>query len=156
MSDQRTPAFILQLGSIVQRVVDRAITENVMNVDGLRPQASWKRIGRYVTLSKDQGGGPGAWFGVHFGLWKTHGATPFWLVFSDTTFGRAREARRLMEPWATKNDFMTVSIGDEFAIALEIPAGEEEARIAVSLTEKIKEIAKVLAWSTTVDSPTLE
>jgi len=95
LSDQRTPAFILQLGSIVQAAVDCAVSEDLMSVNALRPQASWDRIGRYVWVSGDRKAG--AWFGVHLALWKAHGATPLWLFFSDSEFGRAQDVRRLIE-----------------------------------------------------------
>lgn len=73
LSDQRTPAFILQLSSIVQATIEHGVNLNVVNISGLRPQASWERIGRYLWMSGDQSVGAGAWFGVHFGLWKKHG-----------------------------------------------------------------------------------
>jgi hypothetical protein len=144
-SDQRTPAFMLQLSSLVQAAVDYAVTKNILNVNGLRPQASWDRIGRYARVSKDITGGPGLWFGVHFGLWKTHGATPLWLIFSDSDFGRAHEVRPLIEPWAAKNGLLAVSIGNDVALALEIPAGEEKSSIIRSIADKIGSIAAVLA-----------
>lgn len=101
VTDQRAPAFITQLGRIVQSVVDLAVTQRTLFVDGLRPQASWQRIGRYVRVSGDAaGGGAGAWFGIHFALWKTHGTTPLWLIFDNSNFGRAQEVRSLIEPWA--------------------------------------------------------
>lgn len=55
LSDQRTPGFILQLNSIVQAAVDYAVAENVLSINGLRPQASWERIGRYIWVPGDQG-----------------------------------------------------------------------------------------------------
>lgn len=144
-SDQQTPALILQLSSVVQAVVDHAVTENILNVNGLRPQASWDRIGRYASVSKDRSRGPGLWLGVHFGLWKTHEATPLWLIFSDSDFGRAQEVRPLIEPWAAKNGLLAVSIGNDVALALEIPVGEEKASVIRSIADKIKSIAAVFA-----------
>ena len=78
LSDQQTPAFILQLGSIVQAAVDLAITERVLVVGRLKEQASWQRIGRYAMISGKNGANVGIWLGVHFRLWKAHGATPLW------------------------------------------------------------------------------
>jgi hypothetical protein len=142
LSDQRTPAFILQLSSIVQSVVALAVVENVLNTTGLRPQASGERIGRYARVSGDQG--PGAWLGMHFGLWKSHGATPLWLLFSEGEFGRAQHVRRLIEPWAAKNGILTATNDSDFAIALDIPVGEEKAVVVRSLVDDIKAIASVL------------
>jgi hypothetical protein len=142
LSDQRTPAFILQLGSIVQEAVDYAVTENVLSVNGLRPRASWDRIGRYVWVWGDRRAG--GWFGIHLGLWKSHGATPLWLLFSNNAFGRAQEVRRLIEPWATRNRILTATSDHTFAIALDIPIGEEKAGVIRSLVEDLKAIAAVL------------
>jgi hypothetical protein len=36
-TDQRTPAFILQLNLVVQASVDLAVTQGILNVNGLRP-----------------------------------------------------------------------------------------------------------------------
>jgi len=144
LSDQRAPAFILQLNAIVQAAVDLAVTENVLSINKLLPQASWERIGRYARFSGDQGAG--LWFGIHFGLWKSHGATPLWLLFSEGDFGRGQDVRRLIEPWAAKNNILTVNdIKDrDFAVALEIPVGEEKAGVVHSLVDNLKAIAFVL------------
>ncbi len=143
LSDQRTPAFILQLSSIVQAAVECAITEDVLSITGLRPQASWERIGRYVWIPGDQGAG--AWLGIHYGLWKSHGATPLWLLFSERDFGRAQEVSGLIEPWAAKNGILTTTINRDFAIGLDIPVGEEKAGVIRSLADNLKKIATVLA-----------
>jgi hypothetical protein len=145
MSDQRIPAFMLQLSLIVQATVNLAITENVLNTGRLMPQASWERIGRYARVAGTQSeGGVGAWFGIHFGLWKTHGTTPLWLVFSDSEFGRGQEVRLLIESWATKNGILTAASDHDFSIALEIPLGEEKDGVIRSLVNDIKAIAAVL------------
>ncbi len=143
LSDQRTPAFILQLSSIIQAAVDCAVTENVLRVNKLRPQASWDRIGRYVWVPEDQHAG--GWLGIHFGLWKSHGTTPLWLLFSEGDFGRGQEVRRLIEPWAAKNGVLTTTKDCHFAIALDIPIGEEKSGVIRSLVNDIKAIATVLS-----------
>lgn len=144
LSDQRTPAFILQLGSIVQATIEHGVNLNVVNIGGLRPQASWERIGRYLWMSGDQSVGAGAWFGVHFGLWKKHG-TPLWIIFYGENFGRAQEVRELIEPWAAKNAILTTSNNSDFAIAIDFPTGEEKAGVVRALVDGIKEITAVLS-----------
>lgn len=142
LSDQRTPAFILQLSSIVQAAVDLAVTENVLSITKLKPQASWDRIGRYARVSGEQGAG--AWLGIHFGLWKSHVVTPLWVLFSQSEFGRAQDVRLLIEPWASRKRILTATNNHYFAIALDIPAGEEKAGVVRSLVDDIKEIASAL------------
>jgi hypothetical protein len=156
MSDQRTPAFMLQLSSLVQATVDLAVTEKVLNIGRLMPQASWERIGRYARVTGGKGGGAGAWFGVHFGLWKTHGTTPLWLIFSDGDFGRAEEVRPLIEPWATRHGILTTANDSDIAIALEIPIGEDKAGVIRSLADQITAIASVLAVLSPASSPCAE
>jgi hypothetical protein len=142
LSDQRTAAFIVQLGAVVQAAVDLAVTQNVLSINRLRPQASWQWIGRYAKMPGDHGAG--AWIGIHFALWKTHGATPLWLVFSETEFGRAPEVRRLIEPWAAKNNMLATPVHGGFAIALDVPAGEEKEGVVRALVDKLRAIARVL------------
>jgi len=144
VSDQRTPAFVLQLSTIVQSAVDLAITEKVLHVGGLRPQASWERIGRYVRVSGESSRGAGAWFGIHFALWKAHGTTPLWLIFDDGDFGRGQEVRQLIEPWAIQNGILIDTSGRGVAIAMEIPEGEEKDGVNRSLVNDLKAVAAVL------------
>ncbi len=142
LSDQRTPAFLLQLGSVVQDIVNCAASESILSINALRPQSSWDRIGRYVWVSGDRKAG--AWFGIHLALWKAHGATPLWLLFQDSEFGRAQDVRRLIEPWAAKNGILTVTINREFAIAVDIPVGEEQWAVVRFAVDAIRPIAEIL------------
>ena len=144
ISDQRTPALILQLSSIVQAVTDFAITEKTVNINGLRPQASWDRVGRYIRLSGESIEGAGAWFGAHFDLWKTYGSTPFWLVFSNTGFGRGQEVRQLIEPWATQQGILTATINNCYAVALDLPAEEEKDGVVRALAGDLEAISSLL------------
>jgi hypothetical protein len=142
LSDQRTPAFVLRLGSIVRETVDLAVRENLLNITRLNPMANFECIGRYARVSGEQG--TGVWLGIHFGLWKSHGMTPLWLVFHDGEFGRATEVRPLVERWAAKNRVLTVTNNRYFAVALEIPVGEEKANVVRSLADALKAIAAVV------------
>ena len=143
LSDQRAPAFILQLSSIVQTTTERAITEGLVKTDGLRPQASWDQIGRYVAIPGKHGAG--AWFGTQFRLWKTHGLTPIWLTFPESDWGRASEVRRVLEPWVIRNGLLTVSEPQHFSIALEIPAGEEKPGVVETLLGTLREVSHNLS-----------
>lgn len=140
--DQRIPAFVLQLGAVVQSAVDRAVTEHVLSITRLNPQANWGRMGRYARVGGDQG--PGGWFGMHFRLWKSHGTTPLWLRFDDTDFGRAREVWRLIEPWAAKNGKLAVTYDRKVAIALDLRGGEDKAGVIRALVDDLRAIASVL------------
>jgi len=144
ISDQRAPAFIIQLGTLVQATVEFAVTQKIIFTDGLRPQASWERIGRYIRFSSNLSGGACAWFGIHLDLWKSQGATPLWLIFDNSNYGRGQEVRPLIEPWASKYRVLTTTSDRFIAIALEIPEGEEKDAVIRSLVNDIKRIAVVL------------
>ncbi|MDD5580608.1 MAG: hypothetical protein PHY16_15180 [Methylobacter sp.] len=143
LTDQRTPALILQMGSVVQASVGLAVTEGVLNIKRLMPQASWERIGQYARLSDEQG--VGIWFGIHFGFWKKYGGTPFWLVFSSTQFGRAHEVRALVESWAAKQGLFTASQHNEFVVAIEVAFGEDKDQVVRNIVECLKRIADILS-----------
>lgn len=142
LSDQRTPAFILQLGSVLQEAVDAAVAEGVIDITGVRIQSSWERFGRYVYIPDTRKAG--AWFGVHFDYWHSHGITPFWLIFDDGDFGRSREVIRLIEPWSVKSGAIVITDDRLCAIAINIPAGEEKETVVDYLVNQFREIAAVL------------
>lgn len=151
ISGQRTPAFILQLNSVVQESVELAVTEDALNLGRLMPQADAKRIGRYAFIGDGQL--VGIWLGIHFGLWKMHGSTPLWVVFS-LDFGRSFEVRNLLEPWAKRRGVLTASDGDDFVVALNLPLGEEKRIVAKAIVERLKEIAGALSTMKPIPQPT--
>jgi hypothetical protein len=83
VTDQRTPAFFLQLNSIRESAVEKAITAGFLGTKipdknpkkgALLPNSSWRRFGRYVFFPQS---GVGPWLGTEFTLWKDQGSTPF-------------------------------------------------------------------------------
>ena len=143
LTDQRTPAFVLQLGSIVQSSVDLAVSKGLLNIDGLRPMASWEKIGRYARFP--DGKEVGFWFGIHFSLWKKFGETPLWLLFSPGGWGRAREVQSLIEPWAAREDIFTFFHNEEFAVAVDVETGEEKDQVVRKIVELFEKITAVLS-----------
>lgn len=142
LSDQRTPAFVLQLNSLAEATVKCAVAENVLSVNGLKTGTSWERIGRFARISGDHN--IGIWFGIHFVLWKAHGTSPLWLYFHNTEFGRAEYVRSLIEPRAAEMGVLTASVNGDFAVAVDIPVGEEQSVVVRSVVGGITAIAKVL------------
>ena len=144
VTDQCTPAFILQLSSIVQASVDLAITKGILNIKGLNPQASWERIGRYARFSGENS--VGMWIGTHFGLWKKYGGTPLWAVFSANDWGRAREVQALLEPWAAqKRVFATNHDDGSFVVAINIKTGEDKDQVVAGIVACLEEMVGYLA-----------
>jgi hypothetical protein len=142
LTNQRTPALIIQLANVVQDVIQRSVTERVIDTTKLMPMHSWDRIGRYAKLSCRLN--PGIWLGVRFDLWKSHGGSPLWLTFTYGEFGKAGEVRALIELWAAKNGRLTSVDEDELAIALHVPVAQEKETIVTALVHDLKEIATVL------------
>ena len=150
LSDQRTPAFILQLNSIVQDSVELGITKSILSIDGLRPTSSWERTGRYISFL--DGGSVGAWFGTEFRFWRQNGGTPLWLVFWPGNFGRSHEVRAVLEPWAHREGLVTVMANDQFGVGIDLVTGEEMEHVVRSVVDRMSEIAEQLS----VLEPSLE
>ncbi len=142
VSDQRMPAFILQLGDVVRRAVALAVKGGVLDCRSLNPQADFYRIGRYAYLGAQRH--VCVWIGLHFELWKAHGTTPLWVVFSNA-LGRAREVRPILGPWAAQAQIHTVADEDKFAVALELKLGEDQETVSRSIAEQLKPLAELLA-----------
>ncbi len=138
LSDQRMPALILQLNAVVKTSVDLAVTEGLLTVNGLRPQASWERIGRYARFLNS-----GTWLGIHFEYWKKHGITPLWLIFGQDDWGRALEVRSLLEPWAAKEGVFT-TFQTDFAVAIDVALGQDKDQVVRKIVDRLKGIAEVL------------
>lgn len=150
LSDQRTPAFMLQLSSIVQSAVDLAVTRGALNITGTKPQASTERIGRYSYFGEEPQ--TGAWLGIHFPLWKKHGTTPLWVVFADTDWGRARAVQPLLEPWASQKGVLATNDDDgSFVVALDLLAGEEKGAVVEAIATRLEEMSHCLATRKALD-----
>jgi len=84
------------------------------------------------------------WLGIHFSLWKKHGETPLWLLFSKGEFSRALEVQSLLEPWAAKEGVFTSFQNDELAVAVDIAIGEDKDQVVRSVVDRLKGIADVI------------
>ncbi len=151
LTDQRTPAFILQLRDIVEMAVDLAVTEGILSKEGLKPQSDSTRIGRYVWVSSRAGAC--AWFGTHFELWRDHGGTPLWLAFYESSFGRAVEVRGLLEPWGARKGVFSANHKNHFVFAISLVTGEEKEQVVRFVVDQLKEIAGVLSNLKPVEKP---
>jgi hypothetical protein len=152
LSNQRFPAFMLELSSVLQAAVDRAVAKQILNLRGTMPQASSERIGRYAYFERSDAvdNRPSAWIGVHFRLWKKHGGTPFWAVFHDTNWGQAHTARQAIEPWASREGVLTTTDDDgSFVVALDVPAQEEKSCVVDSIVARLDCMYRALAGQAT-------
>jgi hypothetical protein len=144
VSDQRTPAFILQLSSIVQASVGVAIDKDILSSGkGNTSGHTWDRLGRYAGVSVEPS--VWLWFGIRFDLWRIFGRTPLWIVFLSTPSGRALEVRSLLEPWAITAGVFTTFQNDELAVAIDIAIAEDKDAVVRKIVDRLKEIERVLS-----------
>lgn len=142
-TDQRTPAFILQLSHVIQTSVESAVTKGILNTKKVLPQASWDRIGRYINFHNKE---VSAWIGIRFDLWKQLGGTPLWLVFSPGKYCRGAEVYPLLQPWAIENNIIfSKDSNDEVAIGLDLLVGEEKDEVVRDIVERLSEIGDILS-----------
>ena len=150
-SDQRIPALILEIGRVVQDACALAAEEGSIRIDGLRPSASWDSIGRYVKFACAGGyeGGFGAFFGVDFKAWKSHGITPLWLCFAtesaDYDWRRGEDARAAIQNEAWQHKIFTAMESKEFVVAISIPTGEELESVKRAVASQLRFVAGLLA-----------
>jgi hypothetical protein len=159
LTDQRSPALVLQLSAIVERAVKIACEKGILSIgsnkrSSLKPAHTWGQIGRYLVFPKP--GRAGAWLGTVFTLWRSHGSTPLWLIFSGEGWGCASKVQAVLEPWADRRGVPTVwrnydetlymqDNDFEFDIGIMLPTGEEEETVIASVVNQLKDISKVLS-----------
>jgi hypothetical protein len=154
LSDQRTPALLLQLSSIVQGAIELAVTKGILNLKGTMPQASAERIGRYSYFGEEHRAG--AWLGIHFRLWKKHGTTPLWAVLTNSDWKSAHGVQALLEPWAIQENILAIKDDDgSYVVALDIPAGEEKGTVVTAIVTRLEEIASCLADMESLEGSTM-
>jgi hypothetical protein len=141
LSDQRIPAFVLQMETLVRDSVKLAVEEGVLNIEGVKPSESWERLGRYAKIptSKEYG----VWFGLHFKLWREHGISPLWLFFS-LGWGRALDAERILHPWCRSHHIFGVAESEDYAVAIDMAVGEEKEVVLRGIVDQLKAIYDVL------------
>jgi len=137
-TNQRTPALVLQMNTVVQDATTRGIDGGILSTQGLAAAAGWTRIGRYVSFPEARG--VGAWFGTDFRLWRDYGRTPLWLVFSSTDWGRAPEVRALLEPWLPLDGILSAMVDDQFVVGIDLPTGEDKDWVVSSVVDRLAEI----------------
>jgi len=121
----------------------RPISEGFLSIEGLRPTASWERIGRYFGFSTIPNFG--CWLGIEFRLWHTHGITPLWTVFSPTDWGKADKVRNILQPWCKRFGYHSLMVERQFAIGFPVTTGEEKQRVINSFADILKNMAEELS-----------
>lgn len=145
VTDQRTPALVLQLTTIVRLAVSKAIAQKKCLFKGtLKPQSNWERIGQYAVLGTEHG--VGVWIGIHFGLWRTYGESPLWAVFSTTKFGRAGEVQPLLNAWGKERNVRVETLDDDqVVVALNVALGVEKEHVVAGIVDRLEEMGSILS-----------
>jgi hypothetical protein len=65
--------------------------------------------------------------------------------FAPTEFGRAPEARALLEPLAPEGGIFTTLQNDEFVVAVDIEIGEEKDRVVRGIVDQLRWVARNLS-----------
>ena len=143
--DQRTPAFILQLNTIVRRAVDLASSKDrgFLSIDHLRPMSSWEQIGRYISFPSASG--VVAWIGTDFRRWKERGRTPLWLKFPPGKWGRAPEVQVLLEPWADRKGIAYTADNEGMTVGIDLVTSEEMDLTVKSVVDFLRNISTELS-----------
>jgi hypothetical protein len=146
LTDQRLPALILESRSVVEAAVQVCVSEGILSLRGLRPQADDTRMGRYIQFLA--GVNPCPWIGVDLELWRKHGETPLWLEFSSQA-GKAHQIRGVVEPWADRRGLPTGTKSGVFplSVGLRLATGEEKDEVVRSLVDTLRSIAAELTPS---------
>ena len=140
LTDQRIPKLVLQLGVISQEVIELGFSENIIVKGKLTPQANWERAGRYVLWPQKKE--CGIWIGVNLACWNEFGESPLWCVFYPGDYGRANEAKSILEPWGLRNEVFTATREDGcFVVPLVIKGNLEKEAVVRDLVEQLRAIA---------------
>lgn len=131
------------MSTIWQSAVALAVSDGILNLKGTTQQASSERIGRYAYFGNQRHAG--LWLGIHFALWQLHGGTPLWIYFSGTNWGHSTEARNLIEPWASKKGVFTTEYENGFALAIDIPFGEEKEIVIRAVVDRLRYLSEILS-----------
>jgi len=139
LTDQRLPAFILQMKDLLDDIENSAEREGLLSFEGVRPSNNWNRLGRYVKFPTTPE--PfGAFFGLYFALWRDHGTSPLWIRFPASSWGRSLEAEQRLADWCRDNHLPGVDDGDAFAVPLPLPVGQEKASVVLDVVDQLRNI----------------
>jgi hypothetical protein len=142
LSNQMTPAMLMQLGGIIREAVTTGIAKGVFSIKRLNEASSFDGFGRYIRFFDQHG--VGFWFGADFGLWKKYG-TPLWFKFSNENFGRAAEVKPILMPWANNGHHFFDGGNGDLAISIHLETGVEKDSVIDKIIEQAKEMAGLLS-----------
>lgn len=142
LTNQNTPALLIQMGRIIRDSVSKGIREGLLSRKGLTEASTFDGFGRYVRIPDKNGAG--AWFGIDYGLWKAYG-TPLWFKFSNSQFGRAVEVEPLLRERHQGDHQLAKNRNGEFAISINLATGVEKDELIADIIAQMREISEELS-----------
>lgn len=143
LSNQLTPAIILQLGHVIRDVGTIGLRKGYLSKDGLTTGATFSSFGGYYWLNSRNN--VGIWFGVDYDLWKTYGS-PLWLKFSATpTFGRASEISALLKIIPEDKHLIQKLDDGSLVLSINLQTGSDKDIVVYDVAKQVEQIAQTLS-----------
>ena len=143
LSDQRIPTMVLQMKSILNRVMEKGVSEGIISTKGLK--ASHNRsdmaVYNYLSFPGKKGGGR---LTLNMKNWRRYGGTPLWLEFVFTGWGRGMEVRDILEPWCVEKGISVHTEKNKFIIGIDILANEEKGAVVKHILSQLRTISQQL------------
>lgn len=134
--------MLAQVRVVVDEVARVGVARGVLSVEGLKAVRTMDLLGRYVLLTRARAG---AFMGLHLPLWREHGATPLWLRFHGTEWGRGAENGPQVQAWAGATNTPFVGDGPRgFSLGLRIRSGADLDQVVESVLAQLGEVEAVM------------
>ena len=137
------PRRLMNLSTVIDRVVDRAGARGLVNTEGLKPSARRDGYGRWIELgvrsegSWVNGRSAGARLCLHYEAWSQHRETPVWLELSEwEDVLPLREVRKRLA-----NE---VVVGTDL-VPIHLPTGVEIDHVVKSAVHQLRDLARRIA-----------
>ena len=141
------PRRLLDLHSVIKRVVDRAAAADIVGID--KQKVALDGFGRWLELGVSKNGArvkgkpAGACLCVHYTAWSQHGETPIWLEFADAEDGwnvlpLEKVRKRLREQIVAETD-------ETVFVPIHLPTGVELDQVVDSVVDQLRDLAHRLA-----------
>lgn len=143
LNNQRTPALLLQFGQLIRDAIEIGLRDGFLSNEGLTESVNWTKFGKYLSLGQFYQ--VGIWFGLDYTLWKEFGASPLWVVFSTTNWGRAFEVEPLLRKWKDNQRIYFKLQNDYLVLPINITAGADKDQVLQNIVNQLRELASLLS-----------
>jgi len=144
LSDQRIPTMILQMESILNRVIKKGVSEGIISTKGLKASHNRSDIAVYNYLSFPGKKGVGR-LTLNMKNWRKYGGTPLWLEFLCNEWGLGMEVRNILEPWCVENGISVHMENKKFVVGIDILDNEEKCAVVKHILSQLRAISQQLS-----------